>query len=94
MLPRLAGIMRLVGHIVDVDVLACASSTICLLENALATTFFVEATDESKEEGCFLYFDRPRCIWIRSEKVTGRTLPVRHKEHHKSSKLQMTKDYE
>jgi hypothetical protein len=74
--------------------LACASSSICLLENALATTFFVEATNESKEEGCYLYYDRPQCVWIRSGKVIGRTLLVRHKEHHKSSKLQTTKDYE
>eukprot|EP00978_Attheya_sp_CCMP212_P020206 scaffold57540_cov75-Attheya_sp.AAC.2 len=64
--------------------LTCLGENDCLL--SIQNNFRLASNSEGDLEGCYLYFDRNRSVWVRSGKVTGRSFTTRHDEHKKASK--------
>jgi len=64
--------------------LKCLDESSCLL--AINTNSFLPCAAFPDREGCYLYFDVNRGMFVRSGKVTRRGVVVRGDEHHKASK--------
>jgi len=77
-----AACMVLSNH-VKMD-LKCLDESACLL--AINHNNFLPTTAIQDGEGCYLYFDLNRGVFVRSGKVTRRGFVVRGDEHHKASK--------
>jgi hypothetical protein len=88
-LPVVSAIMVAMNHS-KID-LGCLSHTDCLLSNE--SNFHLATNSESKLEGCYLYFDRNRSVWVRSGKVTNRSFSVRHEEHSKAARKEFEKQF-
>ena len=77
-----AACMVLSNH-VKMD-LKCLDESACLL--AINHNNFLPTAAIQDGEGCYLYFDLNRGVFVRSGKVTRRGFVVRGDEHHKASK--------
>jgi len=83
----IASIIVLQQHVVNAELVKLAqfNRNTCVLESP--NNNFMIHNSSSIAEGCYLFYDRVNCEWVRTGKVTGRSIGKRVQEHEKAAQL-------